>query len=186
MNRVCCLFSILAVAIAHGDAVTVSGAARTGTEADAVAALSPDGGTLRVMAYAFRNEQFAKGSTPFHVAVKLPAGWAGREIAVTRKQVDDDANWFDEWRAERAKRKIGNDRFGWSPDGPAPMQERIGLRSKADRELFLKEIEPKLRAHARLGSRTERTRAPDGALFFDCALPDNAVLFIELSMPLQK
>ena len=24
MNRVCCLFSILAVAIAHGDAVTVS------------------------------------------------------------------------------------------------------------------------------------------------------------------
>ena len=122
-------------------------------------------------------------STPFHVAVKLPAGWAGREIAVTRKQVDDDANWFDEWRAERSKRKIGNDRFGWSPDGPAPMQERIGLKSKADRELFQKEIEPKLRARARLGSRTERTRAPDGALFFDCALPDNAVLFIELSMP---
>ena len=163
--------------------VTVSGAARTGTEADAVAALSPDGGTLRVMAYAFRNEQFAKGSTPFHVAVKLPAGWAGREIAVTRKQVDDDANWFDEWRAEREKRKIGNDRFGWSPDGPAPMQERIGLKSKADRELFQKEIEPKLRARARLGSHTERTRAPDGALFFDCALPDNAVLFIELSVP---
>lgn len=78
---------------------------RKGVEADAVAALSPDGGTLRIMAYAFRNEQFAKGVTPFRIAVKFPEGWAGREIAVTRTQVDDDANWFDEWRAERTKRK---------------------------------------------------------------------------------
>ena len=161
--------------------VAVSGSARKGVEADAVAAISPDGGTLRIMAYAFRNEQFAKGVAPFRIAVKLPAGWAGREIAVTRKQVDDDANWFDEWRAERAKRKIGNDRFGWSPDDPAPMKERTGLKSQADRELFLKEIEPKLRACARLESRTERMRAPDGELSLDCTLPDNAVLFIELA-----
>lgn len=160
--------------------VAVSGSARKGVEADAVAALSPDGGTLRIMAYAFRNEQFAKGVTPFHIAVKLPAGWAGREISVTRKQVDDDANWFDEWRAERVKRKIDNDRFAWSPDDPAPMGS-LGLKSETDRELFQKEIEPKLRACARLGSRTERMRAPDGELSLDCALPDNAVLFIELS-----
>ena len=160
--------------------VAVSGSVRKEVEVDAVAALSPDGGTLRIMVYAFRNEQFAKGVTPFRIAVKLPAGWAGREIAITRKLVDDDANWFDEWRAERAKRKIGDDRFGWSPDDPAPMKEVIGLKSQADRELFQKEIEPKLRACARLGSRTERVRAPGGELSVDCVLPDNAVLFIEL------
>ena len=32
-----------------------------------------------------------------------------------------------------------------------------------------------------LGSRMERMRAPDGELSLDCALPDNAVLFIELA-----
>ena len=153
---------------------------RKDVAADAVAAPSPDGGTLRIMAYAFRNEQFAKGVTPFRIAVKFPEGWAGCEIAVTRTQVDDDANWFDEWRAERTKRKIDDDRFGWSPDDPAPMKEGTGLKSQTDRELSQKEIEPKLRACARLGSRTARMRAPGGKLFIDCVLPDNAVLFIEL------
>jgi len=86
-------------------------------------------------------------------------------------------------RSEGGAVRVCTYNIGWSPDDPAPMKEGIGLRSKADRELFLKEIEPKLRARARLGSRTERMRAPDGALSFDCALPDNAVLFIELSMP---
>ena len=158
----------------------VSGSVRKGTEADAVAALSPDGGTLRIMAYAFRNEQFAKGFTPFHFDVKLPAEWAGREIAVTRKQVDDDANWFDEWRMERAKRKIGNDRFSWSPDGPAPMS-RIGLKSKADRELFLKEIEPKLRVCARLRPVKSTARADEsGVLRLDATLQENSVVFFEL------
>ena len=158
----------------------VSGSVRKGTEADAVAALSPDGGTLRIMAYAFRNEQFAKGSMPFHFDVKLPAEWAGREVSVTRKQVDDDANWFDEWRMERAKRKIGNDRFGWSPDDPAPMS-RIGLKSKADRELFLKEIEPKLRACARLHPVKSTARADEsGVLRLDATLQENSVVFFEL------
>lgn len=160
--------------------VTASGSSRKEVEADAVAALSPDGGRLRVMAYAFRNEQFAKGVTPFRIVVKLPAGWEGREVSVTQKQVDDDANWFDEWREERAKRNIGNDRFDWSPDDPAPMGGR-GLKSKADRELFQREIEPKMLAYARLASRTERMHAPGDELSLNCMLPDNAVLFIELN-----
>ena len=159
---------------------TAADATRNDVESDAVATLSPDGGTMRIMAYAFKNEQFAKGATRFRINVKCPAGWAGREITIKRTQVDDDANWFDEWRAERATRGIGNDRFSWSPDSPSPLNS-IGLKSETDREMFRKEIEPKLRECARTKPAVAKTKAgKNGTLALDCVLPDNAAVFFEL------
>ena len=160
---------------------SVADGARAGIEADAVAALSPDGATLRIMAYAFTNRLSSAGRTAVEIAVKTPPAWRGREVAVTRRQIDDDANWFDEWRAERRRRGIGDDRFNWSPDDPAPCCD-TGLRAPADRALFKNEIEPKLRACARVKPVSGRARLDaDGTLALVCELPDNAVVFFELS-----
>ena len=100
--------------------------------ADAVAALSPDGSTMRIMAYAFTNDLFATGTTRIGISVVPPPAWKGRTGRVTRCVVDDNANWFDEWRAERKRLNIGDDRFFWSPDDPSPASS-CGLSSAKDR-----------------------------------------------------
>ena len=162
--------------------VKSAGSIRAGIEADAVAALSSDGGVLRIMAYVFTNRLSSAGSTAVEIAVKAPAQWRGREVVATRRQIDDDANWFDEWRTERKRRGIGDNRFNWSPDDPAPCCD-FGLLSSEDRALFKNEIEPKLRDCARVKPVSWRARPDaDGTLSLTCELPDNAVAFFEVSV----
>jgi hypothetical protein len=160
--------------------VSKAGCAAPGVEADAVAALSPDGSTMRIMAYAFTNDLFATGTTRIGISVVPPPAWKGRKGRVTRCVVDDDANWFDEWRAERKRLNIGDERFSWSPDDPSPACSP-GLSSAKDREFFRKEIEPRLRPCAQLKHTTAPLiTAADGSISLFSELPANAVLFVEL------
>ena len=162
--------------------VAAEGKADGGVEADAVAALSADGGTVRIMAYSFVNNLHATGKTPLRMKVKLPAAWKGQDVRVVRKTIDDDANWFDEWRRIRRERGIGDDRFNWSPDDPAPMHAGCGLKSEKDRQMFVKEIEPMLRDHAKLRPVEERMKASaDGTVELAASLPVNSVVFFELA-----
>lgn len=152
-----------------------------GVEVDAVAAVSADGATVRVMAYAFKFDLRAAEKAPMRVTVKLPAAWKGRRVRVVRRVVDDDANWFDEWRKMRRERGIGDERFGWSPDDPAPLHRLCGLKSPKDREMFRKEIEPKLRDCARLKPVFERAEVgADGVVALAGELSVNTVTFFEV------
>ena len=151
-------------------------------EADAVAAVSADGGMVRIMAYSFVNNLHAAGKTPLRMKVKLPVAWKGQDVRVVRSVIDDDANWFDEWRRIRRERGIGDDRFGWSPDDPAPMHAVCGLKSEKDRQMFVEEIEPLLRDHAKLRPVEERIKASaDGTVELAASLPVNSVVFFELT-----
>ena len=162
--------------------VSKAGCAAPGVEADAVAALSPDGSTMRIMAYAFTNDLFATGTTRIGISVVPPPAWKGRKGRVTRCVVDDDANWFDEWRAERKRLNIGDERFSWSPDDPSPASSP-GLSSAKDRAFFRKEIEPRLRPCAELKHVTAPLlTAADGSISLSSELPANAVLFVELKV----
>lgn len=162
--------------------VSKAGCAAPGVEADAVAALSPDGSTMRIMAYAFTNDLFATGTTRIGISVVPPPAWKGRTGRVTRCVVDDDANWFDEWRAERKRLNIGDERFSWSPDDPSPASSP-GLSSAKDRAFFRKEIEPRLRPYAQLKHTTAPLlTATDGSISLSGELPANAVLFVELKV----
>lgn len=162
--------------------VSKAGYAAPGVETDAVAALSPDGSTMRIMAYAFTNDLFATGTTRIGISVVPPPAWKGRKGRVTRCVVDDDANWFDEWRAERKRLDIGDERFSWSPDDPSPASSP-GLSSAKDRVFFRKEIEPRLRPCAQLKHTTAPLlTAADGSISLSGELPANAVLFVELKV----
>ena len=162
--------------------VSKAGCAAPGVEADTVAALSPDGSTMRIMAYAFTNDLFATGTTRIGISVVPPPAWKGRKGRVTRCVVDNDANWFDEWRAERKRLDIGDERFSWSPDDPSPASSP-GLSSAKDRVFFRKEIEPRLRPCAQLKHTTAPLlTAADGSISLSGELPANAVLFVELKV----
>ena len=137
---------------------------------------------MRIMAYAFTNDLFATGTTRIGISVVPPPAWKGRKGHVTRCVVDDDANWFDEWRAERKKLGIGDERFFWSPDDPAPTGS-CGLSAAEDRAFFRKEIEPRLRPCAQLKHVTAPLLpAADGSFSLSADLPANAVLFAELKV----
>ena len=162
--------------------VSKAGCAEPGVEADAVAALSPDGSTMRIMAYAFTNDLFATGATRIGISVVPPPAWKGCKGHMTRCVVDDDANWFDEWRAERKRLNIGDERFFWSPDDPSPASS-CGLSSAKDRAFFKKEVEPRLRPCAELKHVTvPLLPAADGSISLSGELPANAVLFVELKI----
>lgn len=161
---------------------SASSGVRVGIEADAVAALSPDGEKFRIMAYAFTNNLFSAGSTSVEIAVKVPAWWRGREVTVTKLPIDNDANWFDEWRKERKRRGIGNERFKWSPDDPAPCHAH-GLLSPADKDIFRREIEPMMCDRARVKPMSWQKRPDaDGKIAFNCELSDNAVVFFDIGI----
>lgn len=154
---------------------------RAGLEVDAVAALSKNGKTVRFMAYSFTNKVSCAGSTLVKFAIKTPAQWRGQDVTVTRRLIDDNANWFDEWRKERKLRSFGNNRFNWSPDDPAPCAN-TGFSSLKDRELFRTQIEPKLADCARLKRVSHETRPNDnGMIEIECILQNNTVVFFELS-----
>jgi len=161
--------------------VTASGAVAAGVEAESHAALAPDGSSLRVMAYAFTNHVAAAGTCRLKFSVRLPEAWKGRNLTVVRKQVDDDANWFDEWRKDRARLGIGDDAFVWSGDDPAVLTG-MGLTREADRQRFLTELMPRYRECARLRPvTTHATFSKDGVLTFERTLPYNAALFVTVA-----
>ena len=134
------------------------------------------------MAYSFVNNLHATGKTPLRMKVKLPIAWKGQDVRIVRSVIDDDANWFDEWRRIRRERGIGDDRFNWSPDDPAPVHVGCGLKSEKDRQMFVEEIEPMLRDRAKLRPVEERIKArADGTVELAVSLPVNSVVFFELS-----
>jgi hypothetical protein len=151
-------------------------------ETDSVAAISDDGSRIRIMTYAFKDALFATGVVPVKVSVALPSHWKGRLVTLESCQIDDSANWFDEWRTERKKRGITDDRFDWSPDDPAPMSSK-GLKSAKDRKMFVDELEPQFHKVAQLKNRSAQiTVGESGLLQFSHKLPINAVLFAEFRL----
>lgn len=158
--------------------VVASGAAPVGVEADAVAALAPDAQALKVMAYAFTNDLYAAGTTRLAFQLKLPSAWKGRAVEITRVQIDDNSNWFDEWRADRQRLGIPDKAFLWSSDDPSTLSN-WGLSNEANRKQFITELLPRYRRCAQLKPEVRRTDPPaDGVLPLAYDVPFNATLFL--------
>ena len=151
-------------------------------ETDSVAAVSDDGCLVRIMTYAFKDALFATGAVPIQVSVSLPSKWKGRSVILETCRIDDDSNWFDEWRRERRSRGIADDHFNWSPDDPSPMSGH-GLKMKEDREVFVNELEKRFHECAILKTDSIRLSSDQrGMLHFTRTLPVNSVHFAELRL----
>lgn len=162
--------------------VVRTGGAALGIEGDAVAAISGEGRRVLIMAYAFKDDLFATGALPMRFSVAVPQEWKDAPVTLETCLIDDDANWFDEWRAERRRRGVLDDHFVLSPDDPAPMSA-VGLKSAADREMFKTELESRFRECSKPKIDCVRVTADQNReVQFARVLSVNAVLFAELGI----
>ncbi len=87
-------------------------------ETDAVAGYNAETNTLRFMAYNFKNDLSYKTSSDMTFNIDA-SQFKNKKVRITKYVIDDNANYFDDWRKDRIKYNITDDKFCWSPDDPA-------------------------------------------------------------------
>lgn len=170
--------------VVSGARVGLSGASlRTGgVEVDAVAALSPDGRRLRVMAYNFQMNPSYRDAVRVRLDVAAPA-WRGRAAAVARTDVDDACNWFNDWIVDRAKLGLAAQDFNWSPDSVTITGNQRTPKAFAARAEIVKTLLPRYRAKAE-PRRVESVASvgADGVLVLEAPLGANGVAFWDVAV----
>lgn len=148
-----------------------------GAEVEALSAY--DGETLRIMAYNFKNDTEYDKTADLSFDVDVSA-FSSDKVSVTVYTVDDDCNYFDEWRQDRVTYGIGDDCFGWSPDDPQ-IESTVTLKDTAARELYFSELAEKYEQCAQLTPVTYTADVVDGRVVLDTSLAANGVVFFEVS-----
>ena len=143
-------------------------------EVDAVSAFDEGANTLRIMAYNYRNKVGYRACAELTFTANVPQFHDG-EAQVTVWMIDDDCNWFDEWRADRAALGITDDCFAWSPDDGCPT-----WADEAARQTFLSLTE-KYAACSRLEPKTLTAQVKNGKLKLSAELAPYAVVFIDVT-----
>lgn len=143
-------------------------------EVETVAAFDEATNTLRVMAYNFRNKVNYKAKAELTFNVNAPQ-FSDGEAKVVMYMIDDDCNWFDEWRKDRVTLGITDDKFSWSPDDGCP--------SFADGEALqtFRSLTDKYAGYCRLEPVETTVQVKNGAFTLNAALDPFAVVFFEVS-----
>ena len=148
-----------------------------GAEVDALSAF--DGETLRIMAYNFKNDIEYNKTADLSFSVDASV-FNSDKVNVTVYTVDDDSNYFDEWREDRVTYGIGDDCFGWSPDDPQ-IESTVTLKDPAARELYFSELAEKYEQCAQLTPVMYTADVIDGNVVLDTSLAANGVVFFEIA-----
>lgn len=146
-----------------------------GSEAKALAAVDPENGNIRIMAYSFRNDVQATGAVNMNFNINLPDG----EYKTVRYYIDDNCNYFDEWLVDREKYNITDDCFSWSPEDPC-IDSSVTLSAQWARDIYFNELRPVYAEKSVLVPVEETVTVTDGSLVFDENIPLNTVLFMDI------
>ena len=146
---------------------------------DIVAAVSPDGQTVRVMAGFLTNALNATNRFDGFVRLRLPMSFAGRRVTMSTLTLDDRNNWFFDWQADRRRLDIKDADFDWSPDDFAVMGGR-GLQKPEYRRIFAEELQPRYAQKARsVCPVVSATKVPrDGIVTLPVVLQGNGAAFL--------
>ena len=162
--------------------VVAGGGDRPDLETEAVAAIAESGRRIQIMAYSFTNDLYAAGTVRVRCAIKFPAAWLGKDVSLTRRIVDDSANWFPQWRKDRKELGLSDDRFRWSPDDPAVLGA-MGLIDASDRVKFQETLLPRYQAMSRLKAQTRTVTLKDDKPFaLEEEMQVNSVTFTEFQL----
>ena len=143
-------------------------------DVNAAAAFDEETGTLRLMAYNYKNKLDYKAEAEVTVRVNAPQ-LADGEAAVTLYMIDDDCNWFDEWDAERESLGVTDDKFAWSPDDGCP-----NWADEQARQTFLS-LQEKYAGYCKLEPVTSTVKVKNGSFKLDVKLAPHAVAFIDVT-----
>lgn len=148
-------------------------------ESDAVAAFDESTQTLRLTAFNFKDNLEYADSLAVEFAVSAPF-WAGREVQIVEKTVDDRINFFPQWLRDQAELGISDDVFPWSPDSGCLDS---AIYDAATRQLYFEKLRPKYVEIANRPYSTERTAkvGDDGRLTLQTTLARHGVVFYEIS-----
>jgi len=144
-------------------------------EVQALAGYDDASDTLHIMAYNFKNSLDYRNGADLSFSLEVPQ-LKGRQVKVTRYVIDDDANFFDEWRADRIRYAIGDDCFTWSPDDPC-VESYATLSAPWARDLYFTKLRAKYAACAALSPVSEVMRVNDSRLQLQLSLAPNGVVF---------
>lgn len=152
---------------------TVKKGAIPNADVNAAAGFDEQTGTLRVMAYNYKNKLDYHSDADVSLALKVPQ-FDGREVRVTVYRVNDDCNWFDEWDKERESLGVTDDMFHWSPDDGCPIwADYTGLK-------VLREQYERYRGYCRLEPIESETGVKDGEISIKTTLRPHEVVFFEI------
>lgn len=143
-------------------------------DVNVAAAFDEATGTLRLMAYNYKNKLDYKAQAEVTVKVNAPQ-LADGEAAVTLYMIDDDCNWFDEWDAERESLGVTDDKFAWSPDDGCP-----NWSDEQARQTFLS-LQEKYAGYCKLEPVKSTVKVKNGSFKLDVKLAPHAVAFIDVA-----
>ncbi len=125
------------------------------------------------MAYNYRNKTDYKTGASLSFDITAPQLSDG-EAKIKIYTIDDSCSWFDEWRNDRVKLGITDDRFSWSPDDGCP------LWSDEDARAVFLSLEDKYSDCCRLEPEVTSATVSGGRLTVKTKLGPNAAAFIEI------
>ena len=150
-----------------------------GAEIDAVSAYNNETGTLRIMAYNFKNKLNYKNEAELSFDISAPE-FDGKKVNVTTYVIDDDSNYFDEWLEDRKTYGITDDCFSWSPDDPQ-IDSTITLADENARKIYLDELYEKYKECSVLTPETTQYTVTDGKIELSITLDPHAVVFYTIT-----
>ena len=142
-------------------------------EVDAAAAFDEAAGTLRVMAYNYKNTLQYHDDAQVTLEVSAPQ-FADGTAQVTVWMIDDACNWFDEWDAEREALGFTDDKFSWSPDDGCPIWADDAARRSYE------SLQEKYAPYSRLTPQTYTVPVSGGRFTLSAGLSPHAVVFFEV------
>ena len=143
----------------------------------AISAYDPATKTLRIMAYNFKNsyEYSDKATVSFGIDAPIQSG----NVSVTKRFIDDNCNYFDEWLQDRKTYNITDDMFHWSPDDPGI---EVFLEAADDElaDIYYKTLMPRYIEASKLTPQTETLKVSAGKLNIEDTIDGNSVVFYEI------
>lgn len=149
-------------------------------QVDCVSAYDEESGTLRIMAYNFKNDVDYDKSIDLSLKINAPQ-FNGKTVKITACTVDDSCNYFDEWVKDRETYGIGNDCFSWSPDDPQ-IDSPVTLENEAARNIYFTELREKYVERSRLKPVVQTVTVENSVINLDAELAANGVVFYEITV----
>lgn len=122
----------------------------SGAEVEAFSSYDNSTGTMKLLSYNFKNSLSYSDAVNVNYNISMPE-YAGKTVKVTFSPIDYNANYFDEWWADREKYGITSDKFNWSPDDPT-IDSWTTLADPSSRDFYYANLRDKYIECAKLKS----------------------------------
>ncbi len=147
---------------------------------DCLSAWDEETGTLRLMVYNFKNDVKYSNSANVNLSINIPQ-FDGKEVCVTKRVINDDSNYFDEWRKDRVKYNITDDQFCWSPDDPI-IESPTTLSDPKAREIYFTELRDEYAELSKLSKNISYKNVENGVLKIQETVGASNVVFYEIKV----